>query len=124
MTSIFINFSNHPSAQWGTAQREAALRYGPIQELPFPAISAAATGPGIDKLADEYLKKVMAFSNPVVLIQGEMVFTYRFVRLLEQHRIPALAAVSRRRVRETQLPDGSTQKTAFFTFDGFRRYWE
>lgn len=124
MRQSFVNLTNHPAAQWSEAQRRAALAYGPIVELPFPAVSETADLGAVSDLARRYFEKLRQLEAPVVLIQGESVFVYTLVRLLEQARIPALACVSRRRVRETQLPDGSTRKTAYFVFSGFRRYWE
>lgn len=123
MNHTFVNLTNHPSARWSDAQRRAALEYGPIRDLPFPAISERDMLEDLSRLAADYLEKIKAFENPVVLIQGEAVFSYRLVRLLEQAGIPALAAVSRRQVQETVLPDGTTQKTAYFVFEGFRLYW-
>lgn len=124
MNHTFVNLTNHPSARWSEAQREAALAYGPILDLPFPAVPETAELGSVTKLAVLYFRKLRAIEGPVVLIQGEAVFSYTLVRLLEQARIPALAAVSARRVRETVLPDGSVQKTAVFVFAGFRPYWE
>ena len=40
---MFINFSNHPSANWGTEQINEAEKYGRIVDLPFPAVSTALT---------------------------------------------------------------------------------
>lgn len=124
MNQSFVNLTNHSSEQWSEAQRRAALEYGPIVELPFPAVPETADLAAVTRLGRRYFERIQRIENPVVLIQGESVFVYVLVRMLEQARIPALACVSRRRVRETQLPDGSTRKTACFVFSGFRRYWE
>ena len=124
MDRTFVNLTNHPSARWCEAQRRAALEYGPIVDLPFPNVPEEASLAEVDELARSCLKTLRSAASPVVLVQGESVFTYRLVRLLEQAGIPALACVSRRRVRETCLPDGSTRKTAYYVFAGFRRYWE
>lgn len=124
MKHTFVNLTNHPSAQWSEAQRQAALAYGPIVDLPFPAVAESADLSAVAKLAAQYREKLNAFEAPVVLVQGESVFVYRLVRLLEQAEIPALACVSRRRVRETCLPDGSTEKVVSYVFGGFRPYWE
>lgn len=120
----FINLTNHPSGQWSDEQRAAALAYGPIVDLPFPAVSETADLAGVCALAARYFHRIREYGRPVVLIQGESVFVYRLVRLLEQARIPALACVSRRRVREARLSDGSTQKIVNYVFGGFRPYWE
>ena len=124
MKHPFVNLTNHPAAQWSEAQRRAAEEYGPILELPFPAVPETADLSLVSKLAALYFRRLRVVENPVVLVQGEAVFTYILVRLLEQARIPALACVSRRCVQETLLPDGTTEKLAVYSFAGFRPYWE
>lgn len=124
MDRTFVNLTNHPAADWSEPQLAAAHAYGPIVELPFPAVSESADLASVTRLARCYFERIKRIENPVVLIQGESVFVYVLVRMLEQAGIPALACVSRRRVRETCLPDGSTRKTAYYVFAGFRRYWE
>ena len=119
----FINLTNHPSAYWSTEQRRAAQAFGEIEDLAFPAVSETADLAVIHVLAARYFDRIRLVAHPTVLIQGETVFTYCLVRLLEQAGIPALACVSRRNVRETCLPDGSTQKTVNYRFSGFRQYW-
>ena len=39
---MFINFTNHPSAQWSAEQKAAAQAYGEVIDLAFPAIDPAA----------------------------------------------------------------------------------
>ena len=124
MKNTFVNLTNHPSEQWSEPQRAAALEYGPIIDVLFPAVPESADLAAVTRLVYSYFEQLKRLENPVVLIQGESVFVYTLVRLLEQARIPALAAVNRRQVQETRLRNGATQKTAVFLFAGFRPYWE
>ena len=36
---MFINFSNHPSEAWGKTQLNAAMEYGEVIDIPFPAVN-------------------------------------------------------------------------------------
>ena len=36
---MFINFSNHPSDAWGEVQLNAAMEYGDVMDVPFPAVN-------------------------------------------------------------------------------------
>lgn len=44
---MFINFSNHPSANWSREQLEAARRYGEVADLSFPVIESSFTNIGV-----------------------------------------------------------------------------
>jgi len=48
---MFINFSNHPSSMWGEKQKTEAEKYGLIEDLPFPAVSAHADRKEVQDLA-------------------------------------------------------------------------
>ena len=47
---MFINFSNHPPAQWSAEQTAAAQRYGKVVDLAFPAIDPAADEAAIKEM--------------------------------------------------------------------------
>lgn len=119
---MFLNFTNHPYAQWSAEQQAAAQRYGAVQDLRFPEIDPAADGAALDALAAEYARRIAALEPEAVLCQGESTFVYRVVRRLEAQGIPVLAACSRRQVQQTVYPDGSALKRSIFVFAGFRSY--
>ena len=52
MEKTFVNFTNHPSAQWSDRQRREALKYGNIQDIPFPDVDPLGDHDYIDGLAD------------------------------------------------------------------------
>ncbi len=35
---MLVNFTNHPSSQWGERQLREAEKYGDIVDVPFPAV--------------------------------------------------------------------------------------
>lgn len=119
---MFLNFSNHPYAQWSAAQQQAARCYGTVVDLPFPAIDPGADAAALDTLAAAYAARILQLAPDAVLCQGESTFVYRVVLRLEGQGVPVVAACSRRVAQETTYPDGSTLKRSIFAFAGFRRY--
>ena len=119
---MFINFSNHPSAQWSAEQKAAAQVYGEVTDLVFPAIDPSVNEAALDSLATVYVRHIRSLGPDAVLCQGESTFVYRVVQRLEASGIPVFAACSRRKSQETTYSDGSTLKRSIFMFAGFRRY--
>jgi hypothetical protein len=74
--SVFINFSNHPSANWSEAQLAAALQYGKIMDIPFPAVDPTASTKGVAQTAGEYLRRINELAPKAVLCQGEFTLTF------------------------------------------------
>ena len=119
---MFINFTNHPSAQWSAEQKAAAQAYGEVIDLAFPAIDPAADEAALDSLASAYAARILHMKPDAVLCQGEFTFVYRVVLRLEGAGIPVFAACSFRKSQETTSPDGTTMKQSVFLFTRFRRY--
>lgn len=119
---MFLNISNHPSKLWGERQLRAAQQYGKIIDISFPQISSESTSSEIDQLVTEYLEKIRVYQHPVVMVQGEFVFTFRLVTALKKEGYTVLAGVSDRKTTEIQREDGTSIKTAEFVFRGFRVY--
>lgn len=119
---MFINFTNHPSAQWSAEQKAAAQAYGEVIDLAFPAIDPAADEATLDSLASAYAARILHMNPDAVLCQGELTFVYRVVLRLERAGIPVFSACSFRKSQETISPDGSTLKQSVFVFTRFRRY--
>ncbi len=120
--NVFINHTNHPSASWGDAQRQAAEAYGEIQDIPFPAIPADWSEEDVAELARASGEKILAQRPAAVLCQGEFTYVFALTSLLMAHDIPVLAATSEREVVECRREDGQTEKVSRFVFSRFRRY--
>ena len=118
---MFINLSNHPSQLWNKKQREAALQFGQIVDLPFPSISPYANGNDIDVLVMKYFDIIKQYDHPIVMLQGEFVFTYRLVLKLKENLITVVASCSERKVKE-YVVNCRTKKVVDFEFVGFREY--
>ena len=122
--ATFFNLTNHPSAKWSDEQKASALLMvggdGEIVDIPFPNIPPEATGREVMKTAIDYLVKYFdgADTESVVLVQGEMVFTFNMVNLLQTERIRCVAATTERKVEER--PNG--EKVSVFKFVRFRNY--
>ncbi len=119
---MLINVSNHPSEKWSDEQRKCSLEYGEIIDMAFPSINVQITSEGIDKLVEEYSQKILMYHNPVVLLQGEYIFTYRLVRKLKARGLKVVAACSERKATEYVNEEGITIKKSEFVFCGYREY--
>jgi ketopantoate hydroxymethyltransferase len=120
--AIFLNLTNHASADWSDAQREAAEAYGRIVDFPFPAVSAQASAEDVRALAGETAARAAALHPRAVLCQGEFTCCFAIVRALQARGIPVCAATSERQSEEITQPDGSTKKLSIFHFVQFRFY--
>lgn len=124
MSKYFINMTNHDAHMWSNDQKEAATNYGEIINVGFPKInphdSSARVAARATNITKEIIKKYG--KNIIVLVQGEMNFTYAVVNLFKKEGVTCLAATSERKVIETTQPDGNTKKTSVFQFVKFREY--
>lgn len=118
---LLINLSNHPSADWGAQQREAAEMYGEIEDMTFPAIPPEAGEREITDLAEEYVARIEERAETrdvTVHIMGEMTFCYAVITRLQSLGIPCLSSTTRRQI--TEAADGV--KEVHFDFETFREY--
>lgn len=118
---LFVNFSNHPSKFWCNIQREASLKYGKLIDIPFPQIAADANDAELEKLSQDYVKRITSLDDPKVLtvhIMGEMIFTFMVVTKLKELGIKCIASTTERKT--TYNPDGT--KVSEFQFVKFREY--
>ena len=119
MEKILINFTNHPSNRWERKQKTAALKYGTVEDIPFPAVNPEGDEVYIEMLAETCVEKILQFHPSAVLCQGEFCLAYQVVRRLREKGITVLAACSKRIVKET-----GQKKEVVFEFRRFRRYGE
>lgn len=119
---MIINFTNHPSQRWSREQREAALAYGEIVDLSFPAVPEDWDEHQVEALAREWSETIAARNPEAVICQGEFTLTAAVVSLLQARGIRVLAACSRRCVLEERQQDGTTVKHTSFRFARFRPY--
>ena len=117
---MFINFTNHPSSNWSEKQLNAALCYGEIVDLPFPAIEPTFSKDDILHLVQECTRVIMGIKEgeTVVHVMGEMTFTYNMVNALKNKGITCLASTTERIT--TMTSDG--KKVSEFKFVQFREY--
>lgn len=117
MKKNFINFTNHPSQYWGEKQREEALQYGEIFDVPFPAVDPWGNEEYISRLAEDCVERILQLHPSAVLCQGEFCLAYQVIYRLKEKGLPVLAACSERMVKET----GQTKEVTF-AFTCFREY--
>ena len=113
----FINFSNHPHANWNENQLKQANEYGEIIDMMFPAVDPDLDEKQIDILAQEYVKEILKLDPAVVMCQGEFTLCYAVVNKLKQNNIKVVAACSQRKTVEI-----NNQKISEFNFVRFREY--
>ena len=122
---MFINYTNHPSANWGEKQIRQASEYGEIVDIHFPAISPEMSRDEIYELACRECERILCIleyeKDSAVLCQGEFSFTYLMVHFLQSKKIKVFTAVSERKVKELSEGDIS-RKEVEFCFQGFREY--
>lgn len=119
---VFINLSNHNSADWGANQMEAARVYGRVIDIDFPQVDPYWTDAVFNRVVDTYYEKIMAYADPVVMLQGEFVFTYRLADRLIGAGIKVVAVCSERRAVEYIDENGKYVKKSGFVFVQFREY--
>lgn len=120
-SSVFLNLSNHPSSQWGEEQKEAALWYGTICDMPFPQIPPTADESDIESMADDILQQIRSnYANArlTVHLMGEMTLTHTLVCRLKAIGIPCVASCTERVVEDL----GQGNKISHFRFVRFRAY--
>jgi CRISPR-associated protein Csx16 len=118
---LLVNLSNHPSACWSEAQKEAALQLATeIWDLPFPAVLPEVDAEEINALADAVVTRLVTEAPGAThaMVQGEFTLAHALVRKLQQIGIVCIAATTRREVVEQ--PGGA--KTTRFNFVRFREY--
>jgi len=117
---MFINLSNHPSADWSGEQLAAVRRYGEVVDLPFPVIAPECSKEDILQLVEEYVASVLKMKQGdlTVHVMGEMTFTYNLVKALQEKGILCVASTTVRNAVMT--PDG--RKVSEFRFVQFREY--
>jgi CRISPR-associated protein Csx16 len=114
---IFANLSNHPSADWSEAQRDAALAYADrIEDVPFPAVPPALGRNRFNGLVKETAARVPAATTHA-MVQGEFTLCFALVRELQRRGIACFAAATD---RDVDVAGGA--KLSRFDFVRFREY--
>ena len=122
MGKKFINHTNHASGRWSAEQKSAAVAYGEIFDVAFPAINPSATTGQVRELVQENLEKILSLEPAAVLCQGEFTYTFALVERLKEIGVPVLAATTERVVEAEILPDGTSRQVSTFRFVQFREY--
>ena len=120
---MFINLSNHNSCNWYQEQLDAAHIYGEIVDVAFPQVDPKGDTEYYDTLVKQNVGKILELDqHPVVMVQGEFIFTFRIVTRLKALGIKCLAAVTRREAVESVDSEGRMVKTSIFKFEQFMEY--
>ena len=113
---MFLNLSNHPSANW--SEKQLAAAGGNVVDMPFPQVDPDGDEAYIENLANEYLDKILKIGNiEAVHVMGEMNLTFSLVTKLKAKGIKCVASTTK---RETVEENGV--KVSKFKFVKFRNY--
>ena len=120
---MFINLTNHPSAEWSADQLAAAELFGRVVDILFPIVPPNATTAEVHQLADQLVADVLltaeaAQTAMTVHVMGEHTLTYAVVARLKARGVTCVASTSNRNT--IMLPDG--KKLTDFKFVQFREY--
>ena len=119
---MLLNCSNHVSKNWNSEQLKAASQWGEIVDYPFPSVPATADEAYINQLAENIVENIKVMEPFAVMCQGEFTLSYMIITKLLQSGIKVIAACSERKVEESILDDGNTEKRVIFQFIRFREY--
>lgn len=119
---MLINCTNHPYRLWNTRQREAALAYGQVVDLPFPSVEPTCTTAQLQEMTKTFATQIKAMNPDAVLVAGEYSFTFMLVDCLLSDGIQVLCSRSKRITTEVKKEDGTNEKTTIFDFEGFYPY--
>ena len=119
---LFINHTNHPSAQWSEEQLQAARQYGYVVDVPFPQIEAGLSEAEVHDMAEAAAGRIAELKPSAVLVQGEFTYSYALIRLLQTAGIRAVAACSERQTVTTVNAKQETVRQSVFSFVRFRNY--
>ena len=92
MEKVFVNFTNHPSSDWGEKQTTEAEKYGKVHDIPFPQVDPMSTEQEIQQLGEQCYKEIMKYHPIAVLCQGEFTLAVYVINRLRQKNIKVLAA--------------------------------
>lgn len=119
--SVFINLSNHPSANWNAKQKEAAAQLAErIIDIPFPNVPPTDDLDGVLSLVREKLETIdgiAPWSDIVIHVAGEPTFVAQMVLHAPQETTLVCSTTERVSVEK----DGV--ETSVFTFCQFRRLY-
>ena len=121
---VFVNFSNHMSAEWSVEQIEAAKKLVPnctIIDIPFPSVSGEADQDQIHAIAEESVSRILDLCPSVVMCQGEFGVCWNVTSELKKRKIKTVYSCSERCAVEKKAGD-RVEKVSVFRFVRFREY--
>ena len=128
---LFVNVSNHSSANWSKPQIEAAFAIAKseqIVDVPFPQVPANADTTEVRGIAHGIIDKITPWfdspSDATVMVAGETSVCFYLIRNLLSRGFKVVVACSERVSEEQVQPDGSTKKVSVFKFVQFRKLSE
>ena len=122
LPKIFINYTNHPIAEWSDEQRSAAKKYAEtLVDIPFIGIDPDKNEDDIEKIADSELKKILKVAeghDATVHLMGEQTLSFSLIKKLQGLGVRCVASTTKREVKDL----GDNKREVTFRFVKFREY--
>ena len=116
---MLLNLTNHPSSTWPAIQLSSAIeKYGRVIDIPFPQIPPEMAGTDLNQLVEQYVQQVRKLDPIAVHVMGELTFTFKLVKVLQQLGYTCIASTTDR----IATVDENGIKTSTFRFVQFRTY--
>lgn len=119
--TMFVNYTNHPSAMWSNKQLAATRPYGKIIDIPFFPVDPSASAEKIQLLASEAVAQILDYKPDAVLVQGEFTLVYHVAGLLKEYGVLTLTACTERIAKEQKYSD-TVRKESYYRFIQYREY--
>ena len=116
-SKLSLKIGRYKKTKW----YESYLKTG-VPEVKEPKSELTLDNEELDKLVEEYFNKIQQYSDVVVMVQGEFVFTYRMIVLLKKQGIRVVAAQSERKSIEFVDVNKNTRSESVFEFIRFMEY--
>ncbi len=123
-SNVFVNFSNHPSANWGEEQINAVNQLvtdAVIADVPFPQVTGTADETEIAEISEKCVELIMAENPSAVMCQGEFGVCFDVIGKLKNRGVKVVYSCSERCTVE-KITEKGAEKTSVFRFVRFREF--
>ena len=119
---MFYNLSNHPHANWGNVQLEAARKWGDIEDVPFPEVNAQLDEQDILRAAQECVKKINMSAGDAIFVAGEYGAVFPIIDELLNQGKTVLSTASDGKTTFRTTDNGTNERIIHFNFLKFIPY--
>ena len=119
---MFYNLSNHPHANWGNVQLDAARKWGDIEDVPFPEVNAQLDEQDILRAAQECVNKIKLSTGDAIFVAGEYGAVFPIIDELLNQGKTVLSTASDGKTTYRTIGNGTNERIIHFNFLKFIPY--